>query len=50
MLVGSCEPGREGLMAWLTGPGRLGRILLVVCLTASGLAALTCISPAVAVA
>ena len=50
MLVGSCEPGREGLMAWLTGPGRLGRILLVVCLTASGLAALTCVSPAVAVA
>lgn len=50
MLVGSCEPGREGLMAWLTRPGRLGRILLVTCLTASGLAALTCISPAVAVA
>ena len=50
MLVGSCEPGREGLMAWLTGPRRLGRILLVACLTASGLAALSCISPAVAVA
>ncbi len=50
MLVGSREPGREGLMAWLTGPRRLGRILLVVCLTASGLAALTCVSPTVAVA
>ena len=37
-------------MAWLTGPRRLGRILLVVCLTASGLAALTCVSPTVAVA
>lgn len=50
MRVGSCESGRGGLLAWLTGPARLGRILLAACLMASGAAAVTCVTPAVAIA
>ncbi|MCE9632467.1 MAG: MotA/TolQ/ExbB proton channel family protein [Planctomycetia bacterium] len=50
MLAGACDGGREGIWSWQAGmlPARIGRILLVACLTASWGVASTCVVPSVA--
>jgi biopolymer transport protein ExbB len=52
MLVGSRDDGRSGSRSWLSGllPGRVGRLLIAACITASwGVAAIS-VAPSIAVA